>query len=104
MQKEAPYEKQFVKHALKRRCLAIKLIMLAKKGWPDRTIFGPSRLIFFIEFKAGKNKTSPHQNKWKRILTILGFNYYVVYNLEEAKTCLETEIGANKSNKKVPNR
>lgn len=103
MQDESKHEKPFVKKALKRGFLAIKLVMVAKKGWPDRTIIGKVGslpVIFFIEFKDGNNDTSAHQRKWKRILEKLGFKYYVCYSLKEAETALETEIKSAESRQK----
>ena len=71
--------------------------MLSKKGWPDRTIFGPDRLLFFIEFKKPDRSLSPHQKKWEKILTFLGFKYYICTSFAEAKQILDSQIEVHKN-------
>lgn len=63
--------------------LAIKLILFAGRGFPDRTILSQGR-IFFIEFKLPGEDLDPLQIKWKNILVRLGFIHYVCTSEEQA--------------------
>jgi len=67
-----------------KEALALKLKLLAQKGWPDRTVFCEGHL-FFIEFKREKKGiVSPQQRFWRKTLKRLGFNVYVCTSAEQA--------------------
>ena len=95
--KSEPREKEdiedpFVKHAKKKGCLAIKLVFLSGRGWPDRTVLLPGGRIFFIEFKRKGKKPSPKQEQWKNILEKLGFTYYVCDEPGQAEDLLDHHL------------
>jgi hypothetical protein len=54
----------------------------SEKGIPDRLVLGPKGIIFFVEFKFGRNKLKPHQKAYKRKLKKLGFTVLVAYDKE----------------------
>jgi len=75
--------------------LAIKLILFAGKGFPDRTILSRGRILF-IEFKApGKPPDSldPLQHKWRKLLYRLGFKVYVCTSVRQAKRVTYQVLG-----------
>ncbi len=67
----------------KYKALALKLVLFAGRGFPDRTIICNGK-VFFIEFKAGKNTQQKEQKFWQKLITRTGCNYYVCYSKEEA--------------------
>lgn len=74
--------------ALEARCVAkidaaggvaLKLSIPGVRGFLDRTVLMPERIIFFCEFKRLKyGRISAQQRTWRRILTLLGFNVYFI--------------------------
>lgn len=86
---EASIENAFVKHANKKGCKALKLILLNKKGFPDRTIICPKSRIFFIEFKRKGKKQSPSQVLVQKMLESFGFEYYVCDQKGQAEKILD---------------
>lgn len=63
--------------------MALKLVLFAGRGFPDRTILGNGK-CFFIEFKLPGKDLDPPQKKWKKLLTRLGFKVYVCTSKKEA--------------------
>ena len=63
--------------------MALKLVLFAGRGFPDRTILGNGK-CFFIEFKVPGKSLDPPQIKWKKLLNRLGFKVYVCTSKEEA--------------------
>ncbi len=86
---EANIEKEFVDYAKVKHCIAEKLVMLVGRGWPDRTIFCPGGILFFVEFKKKGKKLSPKQILIKRLLKRLGFKYYVCDQIGQAEAILD---------------
>lgn len=84
MPKESGHEKRYTSYVKRLGGECLKLVPLGLIGFPDRTVFLPGGIIFFIEFKIGKNDQQRHQRKWERTLTKLGFQYYVCYSYQEA--------------------
>jgi len=74
--------------ALENRCverveaaggLALKLQIVGVRGFPDRSIFFPSRAPFFVEFKRDTiGRVSKQQEAWLRRMKKIGLNIYVV--------------------------
>lgn len=87
--KEVDIEQEYCKHAKKRNCIALKLVYLFKKGFPDRTTLCPGGCILFIEFKR-KNKTSSLlQIKCRKLLESFGFEYHVCDEQGQAEKILD---------------
>lgn len=91
--KEVDIENKFCKYAKTKKCIAMKLVFLRKKGFPDRTILCPGGGVFFIEFKRKNKKQSPIrksiQKSVRYILESLGFLYYVCDQIGQAETHLD---------------
>ena len=90
---EKQIEDDFVAHAESLGCLVRKLVVLNKRGWPDRTIFCPHGVVLILEFKRPGGKPSRQQVQYIAELTARGFEAYVVDSTEEASQrlakCLE---------------
>jgi len=89
---EVTIEDHFVKYAKSKGCLAYKLIILNKRGFPDRTILIGDGKLFFIEFKQKGKKLSPTQITVKKILVGFGFGYYVCDEIGQAEIILNKYI------------
>ncbi len=63
-----------------------RAIKLYRRGWPDRLVLGPSRTIFFIEFKRDVSEDLRKlQKHFREFLNSLGYKVYVCRSTEEAK-------------------
>ncbi len=82
-------ENPFVKFAERKGCKALKLVMLRKKGFPDRTVICPGGLVFFIEFKKPGKLTTGPQKVIRKMLESFGFEYYVCDQPGQAEKILE---------------
>lgn len=87
---EANIENAFVKYAKKKGCQANKLILLAGRGWPDRTVLCQNGRVFFVEFKRKGKTLSSTQKIIRRKLEDYGFEYYVCDEIGQAEQILET--------------
>lgn len=71
---------------------ALKLILLNKLGFPDRTILLPGGKIMFLEMKRLKKsqtRTYEWQKVWGRRLQMLGFISVICYGYHEAKAAID---------------
>ena len=88
--KEVSIEDGFCAYAKTQGCLPFKLIILNRRGWPDRSVLCPGGKVLFIEFKRDKNsKPSANQVGVRTKLEKLGFTYHVCWDLEDAKALLD---------------
>lgn len=71
---------------------AVKLKVDGERGFPDRTIFLPGRIVIFIEAKRRKGGVvSPQQTRWVNKLRSWGFRAEVVKTLEEVQKIVAEE-------------
>lgn len=63
----------------------------SRAGMPDLVIF-THRKCFFIEMKAKAGRQSENQKQVEKILTDLGFSYYLCRSFDEFKLTVENEI------------
>lgn len=90
---EAALEQRCVDKIEARGGLALKLVLLGIRGFMDRTILLPGRVIFFVEVKRRKiGVVSAQQATWRRILTLLGFGVYTIDTDEAFDIALEREM------------
>ena len=92
--READLETAVCRHArLHGGWRSIKLNGRGDRGKPDRLFFrGPPAEIKFIEVKRHGKKARPLQTWWIRLLNHMGFDAYVVDNIDDAKRIFtETE-------------
>ena len=91
---ESPLEKRCVQRVEALGGVALKLVLLGVRGFLDRTVILPKRVIFFAEFKRKKlGVVSAQQAVWRRILTLLGFGVYMIETDEQFEAALEREMG-----------
>ena len=89
---EADIENPFVKYAKTKKYTALKLVFLRKRGFPDRTVLGPNKTIFFIEFKQLGKNLSPIQTLVRKTIEGFGFEYYVCDKIGQAEAILDTYL------------
>lgn len=87
---EDDIEQAFCKHAKRLGCTPYKLIILRKKGFPDRTVLCPGGRILFIEFKKTGEDVDKTQSRVRTVLVDLGFKYHVCDNIGQAELILDT--------------
>lgn len=87
--KEIDIESDFCSYAKKRKCNPLKLIILNKRGFPDRTILCPGARVFFIEFKRNGKSSSAIQKLVRKMLESYGFEYYVCDEKGQAENILD---------------
>ena len=86
---EKDIENKFVRYAKKQGCLALKWSSPSTRFVPDRIIFCPGGIIFFIEFKTATGTLSPGQTRMIHRLINLGFKVEVCRSFEQAKDLLD---------------
>lgn len=91
---ERDEEEEFVSYALTRGCRSWKLVRVGRKGMLDQTVLCPGARTLFIEFKRGKNDTSPHQDEYREMLQKLGYVTAKAYSFKEAKEILDAFLDA----------
>ena len=89
-----------LEHNLEERCVAkvermggeaVKLQILGKRGWPDRTVLLPCGRVFFVEFKRKKRgRVSAQQAMWIKVLSRLGFAVYIIDNDKDFDIALKS--------------
>ena len=89
---EIDIEGTFVTYAKKLGYTAFKLIILNRRGFPDRTVIGKNKTLFFIEFKRKNKPLSAQQVIIKRILVNYGFDYYVCDEIGQAEAILDRYV------------
>lgn len=94
---EVNIEDDFVTYAKSKGFKALKLILLRKRGFPDRTVIGPGATIFFIEFKKKGKKLAGTQHPIRRLLHGFGFGYYVCDRPGQAEKILNRYISKNRT-------
>lgn len=94
MASEAPIEKHLVTSVRKRGGLCLKLIMMGKRNFPDRTCLMPGGKIFFVECKAAKKDARKSQGWFHRLLLRLEFRIYVAKTKEEVDEILSKEMAS----------
>lgn len=87
--KEIDIEDTFCKYANKLGCKALKLIILNKRGFPDRTVLCKGGRLFFIEFKKKGKSIRQTQSKVRTMLESFGFEYYVCDVKGQAESILD---------------
>jgi hypothetical protein len=89
---ESIVEAEIVEYAKANGGRAFKLKIEGLRGWPDRTLILPGRVIVFPEAKRPKgNKASPQQIEIIEFLRACGFQAEVVRTLDEVKAMVERD-------------
>lgn len=90
---EIKVERYLVDSVRKRGGLCLKLIMMGKRNFPDRTILAPGGKVFFVELKEVGLDPSKTQAWFHRLLTRLQFKTYVCKTKAEVDKILALEMG-----------
>lgn len=89
---ERTIESAFVTYATKKKCKAMKLVLLLGKGFPDRTVLCPGGKVIFIEFKRKGKKLSMTQKSIRNVLVDLGFSYSLCDEIGQAEKILDNAM------------
>ena len=89
---ERAIEAKFVAYATKKKCKAMKLVLLLGKGFPDRTVLCPGGKVLFIEFKRKGKKLSMTQKSIRNILVEMGFSYTLCDEIGQAEKILDNAM------------
>lgn len=82
---ESGIENQIVRYVKSLGGRALKLALINRIGFPDRTCLLPGGRVVFLEIKKPGGRVSMHQQVWLKRLRELGFVAEVVFSLEDAK-------------------
>lgn len=84
----------------------LKVKVDGQRGWPDRWVVGPDRLLFMLEFKREGEESYPLQVHRHKRLRELGFEVYECFTVEDALNAYKIEIekSAKSQVKKVPGK
>lgn len=88
---EAELEKECVKLVEAAGGEALKLRIDGQNGFPDRTVLMPYGRWFMVEFKRPGGVLSAKQRHWCQRLIDLGYDVYVVDNINIFKKILESK-------------
>ena len=84
MMLEKDIEAKLVKMVKQTGGLCLKWVCPGWSGVPDRIVLLPGGRVIFVEMKRPKGgRLSKLQQKWGRILTGLGFLWFVIWNEED---------------------
>lgn len=89
---ERVIEENFVADAKRLGALALKLVVLSWRGWPDRIVLAPGGRVFFVEFKRPGETPRANQRFVHKLLRRLGFTVYVVASRARANWILAHEL------------
>ncbi len=95
---EKDIENKFVKYAKKQGCLALKWNSPSTRFVPDRIIFCPSGIVFFIEFKTATGTVSPGQRRMIYRLQEFGFTVEICRSFEQARDLLDSILTPQEKN------
>ncbi len=81
---EREIEAKLVKMVKATNGLCLKWVCPGWSGVPDRIILLPGAKVIFVETKRPQGgRVSPRQQYWGRILTGLGFLWFIIWNEED---------------------
>lgn len=76
--REVGLEKKLRLRVKKAGGVCIKLPAILYRGIPDRLVLLPLARVYFVEMKVDDGKTSPHQTRWRKLLSKLGFESVII--------------------------
>lgn len=82
---EKYFERKLIEGIKKKKGMCIKLLSMHFMGLPDRMCLLPGGIIFFCEVKSTGEEPSKIQQFVAKKITGLGFNYYIIDNIEIIK-------------------
>ena len=88
-------ERDVAKYARSKGCLALKLTIWGRVGWPDYLILYPVRRVLFIEFKREGKEPRKIQNHIGNLIRSMGFRVLVIDSEGEGRAAVDQLIGVN---------
>lgn len=67
-----------------------------RAGVADTTVILPNGRLIYVEFKNEKGRQSEKQKEFEKIVSDLGFKYYIVRSLEEFKEVINNNLKTEK--------
>lgn len=92
MAAEAKVEKYLCDQINEAGGLCLKLAIIGKRNFPDRTCLLHGGIIFFVECKHDKSDLRKSQAWFKRLLERLGFRVYVAKNKKDVDQIIAKEM------------
>lgn len=89
---EAPVERYLRDSVRIRGGLCLKLTIMGKRNFPDRTILCKPGKVFFVECKDKGKDATKSQSWFHRLLRKLGFKVYVCTTKEQVNEILNAEM------------
>lgn len=73
--------------------VALKLVILGQRGFPDRTLLMPGGHVWFAEFKRAKTgAVSKPQHRIRVLLNLLGFKVITIDNDADFDAALSDQL------------
>ena len=88
MMREATVERHLVRRAKQLGGMALKIEWIGRRGAPDRVVFLPGGVVWFVELKAPGKKPKPHQIREHNRLRALGVTVMVIDTKEQVDEVL----------------
>lgn len=80
---ESEIENRLVRRTKEHNGLCIKLAILGKRNFPDRTLLLPEGYIIFVETKDYDKELTKSQHWYSKILIRLGFRYRRINSMKQ---------------------
>jgi hypothetical protein len=90
---EKKIEREVAQYAREKGCMALKLTILGRVGWPDYIFLYPIRRVMFIEFKREGERPRQIQVFICNKLRAMGFAVAVCDNVEVGKNLINLLTG-----------
>jgi hypothetical protein len=86
---ELKIEGDVSEYARKKKCLAVKLTIWGRRGWPDYLFLYPVRRVLFVEFKRPGKEPRKLQEYIHGLLRKYGFEVIKIDSIEEGKAAID---------------
>ena|SRR6185295_623741 len=88
-------EREVASYGRSKGCMALKLTIWGRVGWPDYLFLYPIRRVLFIEFKREGKEPRKIQEYIGNKIRAMGFVVLVIDNIEDGKNGIDILTGEN---------